>query len=119
MVATIQLFLLILENEVDFTNIFSLDFMQAEAVSGKTVPADYEIYLCDSLSNPVSDVHTLTADKTGEPQDRVTKLRFTLKSVEFDSNAVYYLNIVDKEPGAVIEKTQFSIKIAFANDFDF
>ena len=100
-------------------NIFSLDFMQTEAASGKTVPADYEIYLCDKLSNPVSDVHTLTADKTGEPQDRVTKLRFTLKSVEFDSNAVYYLNIVDKETGDVIERTEFSVKIAFANDFDF
>lgn len=100
-------------------NIFSLDFMQVEAVGGKTVPATYEIYLCDKLSNPVSDVHTLIADKTGEPQDRVTKLRFTLKSAEFDGNAVYYLNIVDKETGAIIERTDFSIKIAFANDFDF
>ena len=67
----------------------------------------------------MSDVHTLTADKTGEPQDRVTKLRFTLKSAEFDSSAVYYLNIVDKETGTIIERTEFSIKIAFANDFDF
>ena len=100
-------------------NIFSLDFMQKEAVSGKTVPATYEIYLCDRLSNPVSDVQTVVADKTGEPQERVTRLRFTLKSVQFDSNAVYYMNIVDKDTGAVIESTEFSIKIAFANDFDF
>ena len=100
-------------------NIFSLDFMQTEAVSGKTVPADYEIYLCDAFSKPVSDVQTLIADKTGEPQDRVTKLRFTLKSVNFDSNVVYYLNIVDKESGEIIEHTEFSVKITFANDFDF
>lgn len=100
-------------------NIFSLDFMQTEAVSGKTVPCEYEIYLCDTMSKPVSDVQTLVADKTGEPQSRVTKLRFTLKSVNFDSNAVYYLNIVDKESGEVIEHTEFSVKIAFANDFDF
>ena len=100
-------------------NIFSLDFMQKEAVGGKTVPATYEIYLCDRLSNPVSDVQTVVADKTGEPQDRVTKLRFTLKSVQFDSNAVYYMNIVDKDTGSVIESTEFSVKIVFANDFDF
>lgn len=100
-------------------NIFSLDFLQTEAVSGKNVPAEYEIYLCDKLSKPVSDVQTLISDKTGEPQDRVTKLRFTLKSTEFDSNAVYYLNIVDKETGIIIERTEFSVKIAFANDFDF
>ncbi|WP_294471299.1 BREX-1 system phosphatase PglZ type A [uncultured Ruminococcus sp.] len=100
-------------------NIFSLDFMQTEAVSGKTVPAEYEVYLCDKMSTPVSDVQTLIADKTGEPQDRVTKLRFTLKSVEFDGNAAYYLNIVDKETGTVSEHTEFSVKIAFANDFDF
>lgn len=100
-------------------NIFSLDFLQTEAVSGKTVPAEYEVYLCDKMSAPVSNVQTLIADKTGEPQERVTKLRFTLKSVEFDGNAAYYLNIVDKETGDIIEKTEFSVKIVFANDFDF
>lgn len=100
-------------------NIFSLDFMQVESVGGKIVPATYEIYLCDKLSNPVSDIQNFIADKTGEPQDRVSKIRFTLKNVDFDSNAVYYLNIVDKESGTIIERTEFSVKIAFANDFDF
>ena len=83
------------------------------------VPATYEIYLCDKQSVPVSDVQTVTADKTGEPQDRVFKIRFTLKSADFDGNAVYYLNVVDKEAGTIIERTEFSVKIAFANDFDF
>ena len=100
-------------------NIFSLDFMQREAVGGKTVPATYELYFCDAQSNHVSDVQTVIADKTGEPQTRVYKVRFTLKSVDFDSNAVYYLNIADKETGEMIERTEFTIKIAFANDFDF
>lgn len=100
-------------------NIFSLDFMQKEAVGGKTVPAVYEIFFSDKMSNHISDVQTLIADKTGEPQDRATKLRFTLKSVDFDSDSVYYLNIVDKDNGTVIERTEFEIKIAFANDFDF
>ena len=100
-------------------NIFSLDFMQSEAVGGKTIPAAYEIYLCDELSNPVSNVQTLLADKTSEPQDRVFHVRFTLKNVAFDGNTPYYLNIVDKETGEIMERTEFSVKIAFSNDFDF
>ena len=100
-------------------NIFTLDFMQSEAVGGKTIPAAYEIYLCDKLSNPVSNVQTLLADKTSEPQDRVFHVRFTLKNVAFDGNAAYYLNIVDKETGEIMERTEFSVKIAFSNDFDF
>ena len=100
-------------------NIFTLDFMQMDAVGGKTVPATYEIYLCDKFSNPVSNIQTLVADKTGEPQERVVHIRFTLKNVAFDGNAVYYFNIVDKETGDLIERTEFSVKIAFSNDFDF
>ena len=100
-------------------NIFSLDFMQMDAVSGKIIPATYEIYLCDKFSNPVSNIQTLVADKTWEPQNRVFHIRFTLKNVAFDGNAVYYLNIVDKETGDLIERTEFSVKIAFSNDFDF
>lgn len=100
-------------------NIFTLDFMQMDAVGGKTVPATYEIYLCDKFSNPVSNIQTLVADKTGEPQERVFHIRFTLKNVAFDGNAVYYFNIVDKETGDLIERTEFSVKIAFSNDFDF
>ena len=99
--------------------IFSLDFMQSVAVGGITIPAAYEIYLCDELSNPVSNVQTLLADKTSEPQDRVFHVRFTLKNVAFDGNAPYYLNIVDKETGEIMERTEFSVKIAFSNDFDF
>ncbi len=100
-------------------NIFSLSFMQTEPVGGKTVPAVYEVYFCDRLSKPVSDVLTVSADKAGEPQELVYNLRFTLKNADFDSSAAYYLNIVDKETGDIMERTEFSIKIAFANDFDF
>ena len=42
-----------------------------------------------------------------------------MKNVAFDGNAVYYFNIVDKETGDLIERTEFSVKIAFSNDFDF
>lgn len=101
-------------------NIFFLEFYQPEAVGGKTVPATYEMYICDRLSNIVSDIQTIIADKTTESvQDRVTRLRFTLKGQEFSSTDPYYLNIVDKNSGEVKEHIEFSIKIAFANDFGF
>lgn len=100
-------------------NIFSLDFYQREPVGGKNVPAEYELYICDSMGKAVSDIQTVIADKTTtKEQERVARVRFTLKCRNFDSE-VYYLNIVDKETGVVLSHIEFSIKIAFANDFDF
>ena len=101
-------------------NIFFLDFYQREAVGGKIIPATYEVFISDSLGNTVSDVQKLIADKTTDVvQDRVTRVRFMLKGQNFDGNASYYLNILDKDTGTVLEHIEFSIKIAFANDFDF
>ena len=101
-------------------NIFFLEFYQSEAVGGKIVPATYEMYICDNMSSIVSDVQTIIADKiTDNVQERVTRIRFTLKGQEFSSTDSYYLNIVDKDSGEVKEHIEFSIKIAFANDFGF
>lgn len=101
-------------------NIFFLEFYQPEAVSGKTIPATYELYICDNMSTIVSDVQTIIADKTTDNvQERVTRIRFTLKGQEFSSTDPYYLNIVDKDSGEVKDHIEFSIKIAFANDFGF
>lgn len=101
-------------------NIFFLEFYQPEAVSGKTIPATYELYICDNMSSIVSDVQTIIADKTTDNvQERVTRIRFTLKGKEFSSTDPYYLNIVDKDSGEVKDHIEFSIKIAFANDFGF
>lgn len=101
-------------------NIFSLDFYQRDAVSGKTVPATYELYICDEMSQTVSDIQTIIADKTNpEPQDRITHLRFTLKGQEYNSTNKYYLNIVEKDTADIKEHIEFEIKNAFANDFGF
>ena len=101
-------------------NIFSLEFYQQEAVSGKVVPATYELYFCDEQGDSVSDVQKLIADKTTDNvQERVFRVRFTLKGREFNGSEPYYLNITDKETGELKEHIEFSIKIAFANDFGF
>lgn len=101
-------------------NIFFLEFYQPEAVSGKTIPATYELYICDNMSTIVSDVQTIIADKTTDNvQERVTRIRFTLKGQEYSSTDPYYLNIVDKDSGDIKEHIEFRIKIAFINDFGF
>lgn len=101
-------------------SIFSLDFYQTEPVSGKISAATYDIYMTDASGQAVSDVKTVIADKTeNNGAERVFRTRFTLKGVEFKKTEPYYLLIVEQGTTNIIEKIEFTIDIAFANDFDF
>lgn len=101
-------------------SIFSLDFYQKEAVSGKIAAATYEIYMADTSGKAVSDKMTVIADKTSNNgSDRVFRTRFTLKSVEFKKTETYYLTVVEKGTTNVTDRIEFTIDIAFVNDFDF
>ncbi len=99
---------------------FSLNFYQKEAVGGKVSPATYEIYLTDISGHVLSDRQTVIADKTSENNnERVFRVRFTLKGAAFNNKETYYLLIREKETGIVVERTEFSIDIAFQDEFDF
>lgn len=101
-------------------SLFSLDFYQKEAVNGKVASATYEIYMADATGMPVSDKKTVIADKSStNGSDRVFRTRFTLKSVEFKKTDTYYLTIVEKGTTNVTDRIEFTIDIAFVNDFDF
>ena len=101
-------------------SIFSLDFYQKDAVSGKVAAATYDIYMADAKGTAVSDKKTIIADKTSNNgSERVFRTRFTLKSVEFKKTETYYLTIVEKGTTNVIDRVEFTIDIAFVNDFDF
>lgn len=101
-------------------SIFSLDFYQTEAVGGKVAAAAYEIYMADGSGKAVSDKKTVIADKTsGNGADRVFRTRFTLKGVEFKKTDTYYLTVVEKGTTNVNDRIEFTIDIAFVNDFDF
>ena len=101
-------------------SIFSLDFYQKDPVSGKVAAATYDIYMADAKGVAVSDKKTIIADKTSNNgSDRVFRTRFTLKSVEFKKTETYYLTIVEKGTTNVVERVEFTIDIAFVNDFDF
>ena len=101
-------------------SIFSLDFYQKEAAGGKIHAAEYEIFMADVSGKAVSDTQTVIADKTNENEtERVFRVRFMLKNVPFQKTEPYYLMIVEKGSGNVVEKNEFTIDIAFVNDFDF
>ncbi len=101
-------------------SIFSLDFYQKEAVSGKVAPATYEIYMADASGKAVSDNKTVIADKTSNNgSDRIFRERFTLKSEEYKKTDTYYLTIVEQGTANVTDRIEFTIDIAFVNDFDF
>lgn len=101
-------------------SIFSLNFYQTEPVSGKLIKADYEIYMADAAGRAVSDKQTVIADKTeSEASERGFRVRFTLKSADFKKTDTYYLIVVEKGTTNVIERVEFTIDIAFVNDFDF
>ena len=101
-------------------SIFSLDFYQTEPVSGKVTKADYEVYMTDASGKAVSDKQTIIADKTSaDGSERKVRSRFTLKSMDFKKTETYYLTIVEKGTTNTIDRIEFTIDIAFVNDFDF
>ena len=76
--------------------------------------------MTDASGRAVSDKKTVIADKTSNNgSDRVFRARFTLKSVEFKKTDTYYLTIVEKGTTNEIDRIEFTIDIAFVNDFDF
>jgi hypothetical protein len=50
---------------------------------------------------------------------RTFHTRFTLKSAEFKKTESYFLNILEKGTTNIVAREEFSIDIAFINDFDF
>lgn len=101
-------------------SIFSLDFYQTEPVSGKVTKADYEVYMTDASGKAVSDKQTIIADKTNaDGSERKFRSRFTLKSMDFKKTETYYLTIAEKGTTNIIDRIEFTIDIAFVNDFDF
>ena len=101
-------------------SIFSLDFYQKEAVGGKITATTYEIFMADVSGVVVSDKKIIIADKTCKNgSERVFRIRLTLKSMDFKKTEIYYLTVMEKGTANIIEKIEFTIDIAFVNDFDF
>ncbi|NLB56522.1 MAG: BREX-1 system phosphatase PglZ type A [Lentisphaerae bacterium] len=97
---------------------FSLDFLQKQPVGDKVQPCDYKLHFTDDEGKPVSDYQTVIADRTSDnASDRVFRVRFTLKQMQYNKNMVYRLVIANDTDAP--EEVEFRIDIAFADDFGF
>ena len=98
--------------------IFSLDFLQKQPVGEKVQANSYTLHFTDDVGVPVSDTQTVIADKTSSnASERVFRVRFTLKQMQFTKNKIYRLVIANDTD--VPEEVEFRIDIAFADDFGF
>ena len=98
--------------------LFTLDFMQNEAVSDKVQPCVYTLYFIDDSGVTISDRQTVIADRTSfNASERVFRVKFALKSIAFDRNKIYRLVIANETD--VPEEIEFRMDIAFADDFGF
>lgn len=98
--------------------IFSLDFLQKQPVGEKVQASSYTLHFTDDVGIPVSDTQTVIADRTSSnASERVFRVRFTLKQMQFNRNKIYRLVIANDTD--VPEEVEFCIDIAFADDFGF
>ena len=98
--------------------IFSLDFLQRQPVGEKVQASSYTLHFTDDVGVPVSDTQTVIADRTSSnASERVFRVRFALKQMQFNRNKIYRLIIANDTD--VPEEIEFRIDIAFADDFGF
>jgi uncharacterized protein (TIGR02687 family) len=98
--------------------IFSLDFLQKQPVGEKVQACNYTLHFTDEVGAPVSDTQTVIADRTSSnASERVFRVRFTLKQMQFNRSKIYRLVIANDTDAP--EEVEFRIDIAFADDFGF
>ena len=97
---------------------FSLDFLQKQPVGDKVQPCNYSLHFTNDEGVPISDFQTVIADRTSNnASDRVFRVRFTLKQMQYNRNKTYRLVIANDTDAP--EEIEFRIDIAFADDFGF
>jgi uncharacterized protein (TIGR02687 family) len=97
---------------------FSLDFLQKQPVGDKVQPCNYTLNFTNDEGIPISDFQTVIADRTSaNASDRVFRVRFTLKQMQYNKTKLYRL-VISNDTDAP-EEVEFRIDIAFADDFGF
>ena len=92
---------------------FTLEFEQTEKVEEKKQQITCETYIIDEHGEKVSNEYKFVANSSSDdPDTRLTKIRFTLKNIQFDRNKPYFLILKDVDgEDEYIEKEQFTIDI--------
>ena len=90
-----------------------MEFEQTEKVEEKKQPITCETYIVDGSGEIVSNDYKFVANSASDdPETRVTRIRFTLKNIQFDRNKPYFLILKNADlDDEYIEKEQFVIDI--------
>ena len=99
---------------------FHLDFYQPEPVNGKVIQNEFLLYFTNKAGKIISNVQMIIADKiTDKIKERVFRKCFKMENQQYSKTEKYYLNIVEKNSEIISERIEYTINIAFADDFDF
>lgn len=100
---------------------FTINFLQKDRVEDKKLPLMLKAYFEDGNGDVISNEINIFADsKSPDTEDRIYKERFTLKSINYDKNAKYYLVLVeDNEVKNEYARYEFVIDIAIQDEFGF
>lgn len=91
---------------------FTLEFEQMEKVEENKHAITCETFIVDKSGEKVSNEYKFIANSSSDDlETRVTKIRFTLKNIQFDRNKPYFLILKNVNEDEYIEKIQFNIDI--------
>lgn len=92
---------------------FTLEFEQYEKVEEKKQPITCETFIIDEFGNKVSNEYKFVANSSSDdPTTRISRVRYTLKNIEFDRSKPYFMVLRNIEkPDEYIEKEPFTIDI--------
>lgn len=91
---------------------FTLEFEQMEKVEENKHAITCETFIVDDSGEKVSNEYKFVANSSSDDlETRVTKIRFTLKNIQFDRNKPYFLILKNVDEDEYIEKTPFNIDI--------
>lgn len=112
----------LLNTQKRITNLITyLEFIQDEPVSDTVRPTQYKAWFETESGQVISGVEQLPATSGDtSAQGRLVKQRFTLQNRKYRASERYYLVLQDAGDAiAQPQKQEFTIDIAFADDFGF
>lgn len=100
------------------TNEPYITFFQRDKVGDKKLPRTLKVYLENEYGEKVSSEGVIVADSTSSNiEDRLYKVKLTLKSIDYDRKNKYYLVMIDEDMEYLRE--EFIIDILIIDDFGF
>ncbi|MCL2156397.1 MAG: BREX-1 system phosphatase PglZ type A [Methanobrevibacter sp.] len=97
-----------------------LTFAQSDKISDKVLPLQALIYIEDEYQNKISNEIIIHANKTDDdPKLLEFREKITVRNKQYDKSKNYYLVIEDEDKNTEIDRYEFVIDLAFADEFDF